>query len=238
MAGCSLAKGCLGMVYWTMFSLGALGLGGCASCRTETVTNCTEEQQEIGRLREQLAWKDAEISRLQAHREARVKELEETTVQAARAEVKLRRVASEAEVASRLAEAEVALQARPDGPENPLQGLSRQLLDKALATFQRGEHSEAADLTAQARQLIDMQLANEAAPDRQDTSESSFKVAIPLRIQVDARLRSQPGTSADVLAILPAATPVTAIGFHGLWLQVQTPDRTTGWVSSKLVTLP
>jgi hypothetical protein len=135
--------------------------------------------QEIGRLREQLAWKDAEISRLQAHREARVKELEETTVQAARAEVKLRRVASEAEVASQLAEAEVALQVRPDASASPLQGLARQLLDKALATFQRGEHSEAADLTAQARQLIDMQLANEATPDRKAAPESSFKVAIP-----------------------------------------------------------
>lgn len=238
MEGCSLTKGCLGAVYWTMFSLVVLGLGGCATSRPETVTNCTEEQQEIGRLREQLAWKDAEISRLQTHREARVKELEQTTVQAARAEVKLRRVASEAEVASRLAEAEVALQARPDAPESPLQELARQLLDKALATFQRGEHSEAADLTAQARQLIDMQLTIEAAPDRQAAPESSFKVAIPLRIQVDARLRSQPGTGAGVLAILPAATPVTALGFHGLWLQVQTPNRTTGWVSSELVTLP
>jgi len=83
-----------------------------------------------------------------------------------------------------------------------------------------------------------MQLANEATPDRQDTPESSFQVAIPLRLQVDTRLRSQPDTGADVLAILPAATPVTALGFHGLWLQVQTPNRTTGWVSSKLVMLP
>ncbi|MCA1804669.1 MAG: SH3 domain-containing protein [Xanthomonadaceae bacterium] len=224
-----------------MFSLSALGLSGCASWRAETVTTCTEEQQEIGRLREQLAWKDAEISRLQTHLDARVKEREETTVQAARAEVKLRRFASEAEVASRLAEAEVALQAlqaRPDAPESPLQGLARQLLDKALAAFQRGEHSEAADFTAQTRQLIDMQLANEAAPDRQAAPKSSFKVAIPLRIQVDARLRSQPGAGADVLAILPAATLVTAVGFHGLWLQVQAPNRATGWVSSKLVMLP
>jgi hypothetical protein len=228
----------MGAVYWAIFSLGAFALGGCASWRAETTTNCTEELQEIGRLREQLAWKDAEISRLQAHREARVKELEETTVQAARAEVKLRRVASEAEVASQLAEAEVALQVRPDASASPLQGLARQLLDKALATFQRGEHSEAADLTAQARQLIDMQLANAATPDRKAAPESSFKVAIPLRIQVDTRLRRQPGTGADVLAILPAATPVTALGFHGLWLQVQTPNRTTGWVSSELVTLP
>jgi ribosomal protein S25 len=229
------------VVLGAVAALWGLGLGGCASWQTETAKPCTEQQEQILRLQELLVEKDSEIARLQAHQQARVRELEETTVQAARAEVKLRRFVTETDVASRLAEVEVALgalQARAGGHGGPLQALAQQLLDKASRAFQQGEHSAAADLSAQSRQLIDMLLANEAVAKLEAAPEASFMVAIPLNIKVDTRLRDQPGTRATILEILSAATPVMALGFHGLWLQVQTPERNTGWVSSELVELP
>ena len=227
--------------YWAAVTLWWLNLSGCASMPSAPPGPCTDLQQEISTLQQQLAAKDAEITRLQAQQQAREREREETTVQAARAEVKLRRFATEADAASRLAEVEVALetlQARPGAGDRPLQALIRPLADMAEDSFKQGEFNAAVERSTQARQLIDMLLANDAASDQGAAPESAFKVAVPLRIKVDTRLRSQPDTRAAVLGVLPATTPVTALGYHGLWLQVQTPDGDTGWISSELVELP
>lgn len=224
-------------LYWVL-ALWTLSLGGCASWQATGVDACAEQEDEIRRLRQSLAEMDAEIRRLRAHEQARGKELEETTVQAARAEVKLRRFTTEADAASRLAEVEVAmesLRSMPGVEGGPLQTLAQQLLDKAAAAFKQGEHGETMNLSAQARQLIDMQLANVAPAAASASSETVFKVAIPLGIRVDTHLRARPGVRATSLGILPAATQVMAIGYQGLWLQVQGPERNTGWVSSELV---
>lgn len=224
---------------WAVVLLG-LGLGGCASWQASPPSSCTEQQREIARLQQLLADKDSEISRLRTHQEARTRELEETTAQAARAEVKLRRFTTEADAASRLAEVEVALEtlrSRPEAGDSPVQALAQQLLDQASAAFRQGEHGETVNLAAQARQLVDMLLAREASAGGDAAPEAAFTVAIPLRIKTDTRLRARPGTHSDILEVLPAATPVTALGHHGLWLQVQTPGQNTGWVSSDLVEL-
>lgn len=227
--------------HWLTVVLLGLGLSGCASRPVSPPNDCTKQTREIARLQQSLAEKDSEIRRLHTHQEARIRELEETNAQAARAEVKLRRFSTEADAASRLAEAEVALQtlrSKPQAGDSPVQALAHQLLDKASAYFRQGEYGEAVNLAVQARQLVDMLLARHALAGGDASPAAAFRVAIPLRIKTDTRLRAQPGTHADTIEVLPPATPVVALGRYGLWLQIQAPERNTGWVSSELVELP
>ena len=131
----SFMSRCYHAAWWTVLTLWGLTMTGCAVMQPEVAVStpcaCEEQQQEISRLQQMLAEKEAEINRLQAHQQDQKKELEETTSEAARAEIKLRRFATEADVASRLAEVEVAMEVLQSklGAEHqvPLQVLAQQL---------------------------------------------------------------------------------------------------------------
>lgn len=194
-----------------------------------------EQQRQITRLQQSLADKQAEINHLRTHQQDQVKELKETTTQAARAEVKLRRFATEADVASLLVEVEMAMEALVSAlgteREVPLQLLAQRLLDASSAAFKRdNKYSVAADLAAQAEQLINLLMNNLAPPNTRAAPEVPLKITIPLKIKVDSNLRRQPNTSAVVLGVLPKATPVVARAAQGQWLRVQTEDGNSGWV--------
>lgn len=201
-----------------------------------------EQQKMILYLLRVLAEKEAEISNLRVHQQSQVKELKETTSQAARAEVKLRRFATEADVASYLAEVEVAMVVLQStlGTERKrsLQVLAQRLLDTASTSFKQGEYSIAADHVAQAEQFIDMLKDDNSVAATQTAPEVPFKVIIPLKIKVDSHLRRQPHNSAAVLGVLQKATPVIAQAYHGQWLQVQTEEGETGWVLAELFEAP
>jgi len=194
---------------------------------------------EIISLRASQMDSESEINNLRAFQQEQVKELEETTSQAARAEVKLRRLATEADVASHLAEVEVAMAVLQSslGIERgaPLQVLAQRFLETASASFNRAEYSVAADLAAQAKQLTDMLINNHSLSDTREMTESAFKVAIPLKIKIDSNLRNRPHTESIVIGELNKTTPVVARAYLGQWLRVQTEDGRTGWVSGELL---
>jgi len=232
------------------FTLWWLTIAGCATTRQpEILTSpCEEQQHEIIRLQQLLTDKEQqissliahhknkelEISNLKAHQQNQVKELKETSNQIARAEVKLRRFATEADVASRLAEVEVAMDALESSlnteHEMPLQVLAQRLLDKASISFKRGKYSAAADHAAQAEQLIDMLMDHNAIAELRVSPETLFKVAIPLKIKADSQLRKKPHSNAVILDELQKATRITARSYQEQWLQVQTEDGSTGWI--------
>ncbi len=196
----------------------------------------------IMHLLQVLSQKETEISQLRAHQQSQVKELKETTSQAARAEIKLRRFATEADVASQLAEVEVAMEMLRStlGTEHKgsLQLLAQRLLDVATTSFKQDEYSIAADLVAQAEQFIAMLMDNHLTVVAEVTSEVPFKVAIPLKIKVDSHLRGQPNSSAAVLDVLKTSTLVVARAYQGQWLYVQTEAGDFGWVMIELLEAP
>lgn len=202
---------------------------------------CEEPQREIARLQQLLADKEAEINSLRAQQQEQGKLLKETTSQAARAEVKLRRFATEADAASLLAQVEVAmakLRSTPGAERDAAQqGEAQRILDGASAAFAKGEYDASVDLATQARQFIDMlaDIRNGSGADKRATSEVPFKAAIALRMKVDGNLRRQPRANAAVLGVLQKAAPVTARAYQGEWLQVQTEDGSLGWVLNSLV---
>lgn len=238
---------------WAMIAMCALSLAGCAvrqpapdipsvaPAPAASPVSCEEPQREIARLQQLLADKEAEISNLRAQQQEQGKLLKETTSQAARAEVKLRRFATEADAASLLAQVEVAmakLRSTPGAERDAAQqGEAQRILDGASAAFAKGDYDASVDLATQARQFIDM-LAdhrNGSGADKRATSEVPFKAAIALRMKVDGNLRRQPRANAAVLGVLQKAAPVTARAYQGEWLQVQTEDGNLGWVLNSLV---
>lgn len=183
-----------------------------------------------------LADRNREINRLRAQQQDQVKELEESASETARAEVKLRRFATEADVASRLAEVEVAMEdLRAKGFATPLQVPAQRLLDAASTAFNRGEFNEAADLAAQSEQLIDMLIDIGSMPHTQSTPEVPFKIAIPLKTKANTRLRRQPDLNADIVTVLQPGTTVVARAYHGQWLRVETQHGGAGWILGELL---
>ncbi len=244
---------------WATLTLWWLTMAGCATQQPAPfitaepeplVIPCSEQQQEIVRLQQILAdkeqqistllayqkSKDIEVSKLRADQQNQVQELKDTTTQVGRVEGKLRRFATEADVASRLAEIEVAmktLESRLNTKhELPLQVLAHGLLDKASISFKRGRYSDAADHAAQAEQLIDMLTQQPAFATPQATL---FKVAIPLKIKADGQLHLKPNRRATVVGKLQKATPIVARSYKQQWLQVQTENGNSGWIFAEFV---
>jgi len=246
--------GCSHVTRWAAFTLWLLTMAGCAVRQPVLLTpSCMEQQHEIIRLQKILADKkleisnlranqqdkELEISNLRAHQQDQVKELKETTSQVARAEVKLRRFATEADVASRLAEVELAMEVLQSSlntdHEQPLQVLAQRLLDKASTSFKQGKYSAAADYAAQAEQLIDILIDDQAVAGLRIASDTPFKVAIPLQTKLKSQLRRKPHSRAAVLDELQKTTPVVARSYQEQWLHVQTEDGNTGWILADIV---
>lgn len=133
-----------------------------------------------------------------------VKVLQESTREASRAKVKLRRLATQADAASYIAEVEVAMDSWSSSIGStstvPLMTLARGILDSAAAPFARGDYGVAMDRAAQAEQLIAVGVDNQVRPKPRPSApgEVLLQVAIPLKVTVDSRLRRQPSGGAHV----------------------------------------
>lgn len=204
----------------------------------QTTVACAEEEREIGRLQQALAEKDAEVRQLHAQQNVQAKVLEETAGEAARAEVKLRRLATQAGAASQLAEVEVALQgAHATHAERAGAQLmqAETILNAGSAAFAQGDYGAAVEFAAQARQVIDMVAGGRAT---QAVVEVPFQVPISLRTRSDSNLRAHPRRAAAIRTVLPQGTPVQAYAYRGDWLHVRTGDGLEGWVHASLLEAP
>lgn len=220
----------------------AWGVSGCALLEPLRPKICEQQYQEIARLQQTLAEKDAEIENLHAQKNVQAEVLTQTTGEVARAEVKLRRLATQADAASHLAEVEVALQglwAQTHTPHAAAQLVqSQRILDAGGVSFARGDYAAAVELAAQSRELIDMVTGRKSAAAARGAVEVPFQVPVALRTRIDSNLREQPGRAAAVLAVLPEGTPLQALAYRGEWLRVRTTDGRTGWVFGPLLEAP
>ena len=230
-------------------ALPAWMLAGCALLQPPAPTpapfppppDCRAQEQEVARLRQAVAEKDSEVQRLRAQQNVQAQELEQTAVEAVRAEVKLRRLATEAGAASQLAEVEVALQQARNlgpGPATPQLQSAQHLLEAGGKAFAQGDFGAAVELAAQAQQLIDMVANRLRAPTAHTVKETQFQVPVALRTRVDSNLRAHPGRTATVLDLLKQGTAVQAHGYRGDWLRVRTVDGQDGWVFGRLLEAP
>src|SRR6266700_903159 len=139
-----------------------------ASVRGPTCPSCEEQTLEIARLRQDLANREAELRDLRSNQRHQVKVLQESTREVTRAKVKLRRLATQADAASYIAEVEVAMESLRSSlgatSTVPLMALAQGILESTAAPFAQGDYGVAMDRAAQAEQLIALLADNEVRP--------------------------------------------------------------------------
>lgn len=205
--------------------------------------SCEEQARENGRLRQDLAAREAELRDLRSSQRDQVKVLQESTREVTRAKVKLRRLATQADAASYIAEVEVAMESLSAslgaGSTVPLMALAQSILQSTAVPFAQGDYGVAMDRAAQAEQLITAVAADRARPRSRSRSRSSgqtvLQVAISLQATAGGDLRRQPLRSSPVVAALKAGSPVIAYAYRGSWLQVETEDGRSGWIAQRQV---
>ena len=204
---------------------------------------CADSSAEIAGLRQEIASRDAELRDLRAQQRDQARALQETTRQATRAKVKLRRLATQADAASYVAEAEVALDAARSTPaagsRAALLALAQEILGSAAAPFAQGDYGTAMELAAQAEQLATIAAAPvRTAPGARATTALQFDVTIRLSVKRESHLRRQPRARGPSIGVLAAGTRVVARAYRDGWLRVETEDGRSGWMHESGVGAP
>jgi Bacterial SH3 domain len=177
-------------------------------------------------------------------REARIQVLEDQ-LEVARREVvrtmaRSQAVASRAEAASGIAEAELALRTlrttagrRPAPEAAPAQGL----LDESSAEFKKGNFGGALYLASEARgyALRGTDRFSRTEGENLRPGETQFQVPLRLRSTTRANVRDGPSTSYRVLFTLDPDQPVTGSSYVEGWVRVTDEQGRSGWIARSLV---
>ena len=218
-------------VVWLLSS----ALSGCVT-PPPTCPSCEEQTREIAQLRQDLGNREAELRNLRSNQREQVKVLQESTREVTRAKVKLRRLATQADAASYIAEVEVAMESLRSSlgatSTPPLMMLAQSVLDSTPAPFAQGDYGVAMDRAAQAEQLIAVVADNQVRPGPRPRvrGEVLLQVAISLKVTVDSKLRRQPVSRGPVVGVLKKDSTLVAYSYKGSWLKVETEDGRSGWV--------
>ena len=177
--------------------------------------------------------REGELRDLRSSQREQVKVIVESTREVTRAKAKMRRLATQADAASYIAEVEVALKALratlPKSSAQPLLALAQELLDSAAAPFDKGDYAAAMDRAAQAEQLVTVVTESRAKGTRARVpGEVPLQVAIPVRAIVDAPVARKPMPKAPVVVTLKKDSPLVAQAYKGTWMRVQTEDGQIG----------
>jgi hypothetical protein len=201
-----------------------------------TCPACEDQSREIARLRQELAIREEQLRDQRSSQRDQVKVLQESTREITRAKVKLRRLATQADTASYIAEVEVAMESLRGSVGGtstiPLLALAQGILDTTAAPFAQGDYGVAMERAAQAEQLITLVAHYQVRPGSRVRvpGEVPLQIAIPLKVIEDSNLRRQPFAKAPIIALLKKDSPLIAHAYKGSWLQVETGDGRAGWV--------
>jgi SH3 domain-containing protein len=230
-----------------LFLILGLPLYGCAGKPAETTPAPTaarraervqvairaEQDRRISRLELALLEKTAQVEELQAR-------LDDAREEVVRAMAKLQTLASRAEAASGMAEAEVALQplrARTAQQSAPEAAQASQLLREAAAEFNQENYGGALYLASQAKAMAAAGTGRLSA--REHTSdrpgEKPFAVPIPLKTVGSGNVREAPGTAAPVAFAVAGGDSLTGYSYVEDWVRVSDDMGRGGWIFRKLI---
>lgn len=200
----------------------------------ETVTvRDPETERELARLRVQLLERSAQLVEME-------RRLGETTTEVVRAMARLRTLATRAEAASAIAEAEVTLQQLRGRAGQQASEEARQAeaaLRAGSAAFDAENYGGAVYLATQAKRAATAGRGRLAESGGATTrsGELAFALPVPLTTTARANLRAAPGTSAAVVATTAAGTPLTGYAYTQEWIRVTMADGRSAWVHQSLV---
>jgi len=197
----------------------------------------TALEQRAGRLELKTLEQEAQIEELQDR-------LDDARREVVRAMAKLQSLATRAEAASGMAEAEIALEAlrSPNGSgggssaASPELAQGTQLLQLATAEFDKQNYAGALYLATQAKNAAATgqgRVTSERGTPR--TSEIPF--ALPLHLQTTGRanVREGPGANFRVSYTLDAGAELTAYAYVDQWVRVADESERPGWIHQGLI---
>ncbi len=200
----------------------------------ETVTVREPElEQRVARQDLRLLDKDAQIEELQT-------QLDDARREVLRAMAKVQTLATRAEAASAMAEAEIALQTlrRSAGAQaTPEVAKATKLILDATNEFNRQNYGGAHWLANQAKTQAGLGRSRFSGGDPVALRPSEQLFAVPLRLQTVGRskLREGPGTGYRTLATLEGGKPLTGFSYVDQWIRVADDSGHAGWVFYNLV---
>src|SRR5438105_574080 len=167
-----------------------------------------ELDKRAARLELQLLARDAQIEDLQSR-------LEDTRAEVVRAMAKLQSVASRAQAASAMAEAEVVLQTMKSGNQDPPEATQVGRLVKQSATaFDKQNYGGALYLANQAK-TVASSYRGRLGVNREEArpGETLFAVPIKLKTTTKGNVREGPGTNFSVSFSADANSSITAYSY-------------------------
>jgi hypothetical protein len=181
-------------------------------------------ERRVANLELQVLEKDAQVEYLQD-------QLDEARREVVRSMARLQSVASRAEAASGIAEAELALQSMPDRAD------IRKLTELASAEFENENWGGALWLANQAKSAALDARGELTEVDRGALRpyERSLAMPLPLETTRGANVRSGPGTGFGVLYTLPPQSRVVAYSSAEQWLRIVDDSGRRGWISQSLI---
>jgi hypothetical protein len=177
-------------------------------------------------------------------RDARIQVLEEQLEEAQREVVRTmarsQTVASRAEAASGIAEAELAIRTlrtaagRRDAPEL---AVADRRLQQSYAEFEKANFGGALYMAAQARTTAGQgtDRIRRAEESTLRPGETPLEAALRLRTTTRANVREGPSTGTRVLFTLEPGSAVVAVSYLEGWVKVTDEAGRTGWIANSLV---
>ena len=192
-----------------------------------------ELDKRVSRLELQLLARDAQIEDLQER-------LEDTRAEVVRAMAKLQTVASRAQAASAMAEAEVALQTMKTGAsaDPPEAAQVTRLVRQSATEFDKANYGGALYLANQAKMVSSGYRRLGVSKEGARPGETPFAVPIKLKTTSRGNIREGPGTNFTVSFTAEAGTSLIASSYADEWVRVSDDSARTGWIHQSLITRP
>jgi len=177
-----------------------------------------------------LLEKEAQVDELRAR-------LDDARQEVVRAMARQQSLASRAEAASAIAEAEIALQTLSTAASAPGVPEVGRLIKLSTAEFDRQNYAGALYLASQAKSAAFTARGQLASVERGPLRAGERPFASPLRLRTSTRanLRAGPGDTFKVLLSLPAGAPLTGLSHAEQWVRVTDDAGREGWIYQGLI---
>jgi uncharacterized protein YgiM (DUF1202 family) len=199
---------------------------------TVTAKDAALERQ-VADLELRLLEKEAQVEELQSR-------LDDTRNEVVRTMAKLQTVASRAEAASGMAEAEIALQSLKStaGQQAPEVAQATKLVRESSAEFNKENYGGALYLAGQAKALAGGSRRRIAGGNTGASRANETPFAAPLRLKSTGRgnVREGPSTKYDVAFSLDSGSSLTGHSYVDEWIRVSDESGRMGWIFRALVT--
>lgn len=200
-----------------------------------------ELEDRVAKITIRLLEKDRYIEEILERQIYLQKRLDEAIREVVRAKAKLRSLESKAEVASSMAETEIALKAlkmqRTDQEKDPSLIKAEELLKMSAQEFKKENYGGALYLVNQAKSHIKNTRVPPEDRDKLELMPGEVLFSLPLTLKVikKSNVREGPGKDFKVIATLEPDTLLIGYSYKGEWIRVGGANKMNGWVFQTLV---